>query len=156
MGPNQKPTDGLAQLATISPVSTATTVNSGWVSLSNFSRVLAEIDVGVFGASATVDAKIQQALDSSGTTPKDVTGKAITQLLAAGGNGRQAFINLADTDLDVTNGYGFIQLSITVGTAATLVAGSLKGFVPDFEPPVDSTANPAINLGATTVAQIVG
>jgi hypothetical protein len=155
MGPNQKPTDGFAQLATISPVSTATTVNSGWVSFANFQRMLAEIDVGVFGASATVDAKLQQALDGSGSSPKDITGKAITQLLAAGGNGRQAFINLADTDLDMTNGFGFVQLSITVGTAASLVAGSLKGFVPRYEPPVDASANPAINLGSANVAQIV-
>jgi hypothetical protein len=156
MGPNQKPTDGFAQLATINPVSTATTVTSGWFSLANFQRALGEIDVGAFGASATVDAKFQQAQDGSGTGAKDITGKAITQLLAAGGNNRQAFINVADQDLDTTNGFTFVQLSITVGTAATLVAGSVKGFVPRYEPPVDSGANPAINLGATTIAQIVG
>lgn len=156
MGPNQKPTDGLAQLAAISPVSTSTTVTSGWVSMANFQRALGEIDVGVFGASATVDAKFQQAQDGSGTGAKDITGKAITQLLAAGGNGRQAFINIADTDLDSVNGFSYVQLSITVGTAATLVSGSVKGFVPRYEPPVDSGANPAINLGSSNVAQIVG
>jgi hypothetical protein len=157
MGPNQRPTDGLAQLATINPISQAAgTAVSGWFSLANFQRALAEIDVGVFGASATVDAKVQQAQDNAGTGAKDITGKAITQLLAAGGNNRQAFINLADTDLDITNGFGFVQLSITVGTAATLVGGSLKGFVPRFEPPVDAGSSPAINLGATSVAQIVG
>jgi hypothetical protein len=156
MGPNQKPTDGLAQLAAINPASQGVgSATSGWVSLANFQRALAEIDVGVFGASATVDAKVQQAQDSSGTGAKDISGKAITQLLAAGGNNRQAFINLADTDLDSTNGFSFVQLSITVGTAATLIAGSLKGFIPRYEPPVDSGASPAINLGSSSVAQIV-
>lgn len=156
MGPNQRPTDGLAQLATISPVSQAAgTANSGWVSLANFQRALAEIDTGVLGASATVDAKVQQATDSSGTGAKDITGKAITQIVKASGDNKQAFINLADTDLDVTNGFLFVQLSITVGTATSLVGGSLKGFVPRFEPPVDSGANPAINLGSANVVQIV-
>lgn len=156
MGPNQRPTDGLALLAAINPASQAAgTANSGWVSMANFQRALGEIDVGVFGSSATVDSKFQQAQDSSGTGAKDITGKAITQLLAAGGNNRQAFINISDTDLDSANGFGYVQLSITVGTAATLIAGSVKGFTPRYEPPVDSAANPAINLGASTVAQIV-
>jgi hypothetical protein len=31
----------------------------------------------------------------------------------------------------------------------------LKGFVPRYEPPVDASANPAINLGSANVAQIV-
>jgi hypothetical protein len=39
--------------------------------------------LGVLGASATVDAKLQQATDNSGTGVKDVTGKAITQLVKA-------------------------------------------------------------------------
>jgi hypothetical protein len=130
-------------------------VSSAWFSVTNFNSFLAMIKVGAFGASATVDAKIQQAQDGSGTGAKDLTGKAITQLLAAGGNNRQAFINFRESDLDTNNGFSYARLTITVGTAATLVSGDLYGFYPDFEPPVDKTANPAINLGATTVAQIV-
>jgi hypothetical protein len=157
MGPNQKPTDGLATLAVIAPISQGVgTATSGWVSLANYGRVLGEIAVGVFGASATVDAKFQQAKDGSGTGAKDITSKALTQLLAAGGNNVKAYINAADTDLDSVNGFSFVQLSITVGAAATLVAGEVKGFVPRYEPPVDSGANPAINLGSTAVVQIVG
>jgi hypothetical protein len=157
MGPNQKPTDGLAELAFIAPISQgAGTATSGWVSAANFQRFLAEIRTGVLGASATVDAKIQQATDSSGTSAKDVTGKAIAQIVKASGDGKVAFINFADTDLDTNNGFTFVQLSITVGTAASLIGGSLKGFVPRYEPPVDSGANPAINLGSANVVQIIG
>jgi hypothetical protein len=39
-------------------------------------HTIAVIKTGVLGASATVDAKLQQATDSSGTGVKDITGKA--------------------------------------------------------------------------------
>jgi hypothetical protein len=152
---NAKLTDVSALLGAIDAVSTATTVTTGWVPVADFHEFCFIVDAGVFGSSATVDAKIQQALDSSGTTPKDVTGKAITQLLAAGGNNRQAFINLRPEDLDTNNAYCFIRGSITVGTAASLVAGILLGYAPRLMPTVDAGANPAVNLGASTVAQIV-
>lgn len=83
---------------------------------------------------STVDAKLQQATDSGGTGAKDVTGKAITQLLAAGGNNRQAIIEARDTDLDVNNGFAYVRLSITVGTAASLIQALLLGTNPIFVP----------------------
>jgi hypothetical protein len=156
MGPNQKPTDGLAILDVINPVSTSTTVNTSWVSAANFQRLLAVITTGVLGASATVDAKLQQATDSSGTSAKDVANKAITQIVKASGDNKVAMVNAADTDLDAANGFSYVRLSITVGTAASLVSGHLAGFVPRYEPPVDSGASPAINLGSANVVQIVG
>ena len=134
---NAKITESLAVLATINPVSQgAGTANSGWVSMKDAKRVLGLVMVGVFGASATVDAKFQQAKDGSGTGAKDVTGKSITQLLAAGGNNKQAEINVADDELDSENGFCFVQLSITVGTAATLIAGAVLGGM-SFEPASD-------------------
>lgn len=155
MGPNQKLSDGLAILGVIDAISTTTTVSSGWVSMQNFERLLAVIDVGVFGASATVNALLNQATTSGGAGSKAITGKAITQLVAATGNSQQAMINCADQELDLANGFGFVQLQITVATAASVVAGILLGGVPDFEPPVDASASPAINLGLSTVQQIV-
>lgn len=145
---NQKISEGLAVLATIDPVSTTTTVTTGWVDQSVFFYVLALIDVGVMTASGTVDAKLQQATDSSGTGVKDITGKAITQLLAAGGNNRQALINMKEADLDTENGFRFVRLSLTAATAASLVSAVLIGGVPRFQP-----ANAYNQAG---VAQIVG
>jgi hypothetical protein len=131
---NQKASEGIAVLATVDPVSQAAgTVTTGWVDASVFFFLLALIDVGVFGSSATVDAKLQQATDSSGTGAKDITGKAITQLLAAGGNNRQALINVRGQELDVEGGFRYVRLSITVGTAATLIQAALLGCVPRFE-----------------------
>ena len=161
MTPNQLPTDGVALLTALDPVSSSAAQTSAWVAVQNFHSFLALVDVGAFGASATVDFKLMQAKDNSGTGSKALTNastgatKAITQLLAAGGNNRQAFINARASDLDQLNGFGYIAMVLTVGTAASLVSAELLGFYPRFEPPVDSAANPAINLGASTVAQIV-
>ncbi len=133
---NQKLSETLAVLATINPSSQAAgTAYSGWVSMAEFDRILALIQVGAFGAAATVDANVSQAQDAAGTGAKAIgTGKAITQLVAAGGNNVQALIDVRSTELDVANGYGFVQLAIVVGTAATETAGVMLGgdvrFVP--------------------------
>lgn len=125
---NQRISEALAVLATIDPVSQgAGTVTTGWVDMRDCKRLLAIVGVGVMTATGTVDAKLQQATDSGGTGVKDITGKAITQLLAAGGNNRQVEINLADDELDVTNLFRFVRLSITVATAASLINALLLG-----------------------------
>ena len=125
---NQRISEGLAVLATIDPISQAAgTAVSGWVSAVNCKRLLALVDVGVFGANATVDAKLQQATSAGGAGAKDITGKLITQLVAAGGNNRQVAINLADDELDATNVFAYVQLSVTVGTAATLISALILG-----------------------------
>lgn len=123
---NHRLSEGLELAAVINPVSQGIgTATSGWVDMRDAKRLLALVAIGVFGAAATVDAKLQQATDGAGTGAKDITSKAITQLLAAGGNNRQALINLADDELDASNGFRFVQLSITVGAAATLIAGAV-------------------------------
>lgn len=149
MFPNAKGSEQIAVLATINPASQgAGTTNSGWVSMANVHRVMALIEVGTFGASATVDAKVQQAQDTSGTGAKDITGKALAQMLAAGGNNKQAIINVEAQELDVANGFDCVQLSVTVGTAATGTSAVVLGVNPRF-----ATAD-ALNQAG--VAQIVG
>lgn len=147
MLPNAKISELAAVLATINPVSTATTVTSGWVSAANCERFLALIQTGVLGTSATVDAKLQQATDASGTGAKDVTGKAITQIVKASGDNKQAEINLRAEELDTNGGFAFVQLSVTVGTAASLVSGVLLGGV--------AKNLPASALNQAGVVQIV-
>ena len=134
MTPNAKPSEHLSLLATIDPVSTGPgTVTTGWVSAANFFAFMAIISVGAFGAAATVDAKFQQATDNVGTGVKDVAGKAITQLLAAGGNNRQAILNMKAADLDVEGQFKFIRLSVADGAAASLLAAFLIGAYPRYE-----------------------
>ena len=125
---NQKISETLAVLATLDPASqAASTVTTGWVDASTYLALMAEIQTGVLGASATVDAKLQQATDNSGTGVKDITGKAITQIVKVSGDNKQALINMKASDLDTEGGFRFVRLSLTVGTAASLVSATLYG-----------------------------
>ncbi len=146
---NQKLSESLAVLATINPASQAAgAAYSGWVSMAEFDRIMALVQVGTFGASATVDANIQQAQDATGTGAKAIgTGRAITQMLAAGGNNVQALIDVRSTDLDVANGFGFVQLEILVGAAATETSGIILGG--------DSRFAPASSFNQAGVVQII-
>ncbi len=74
-----------------------------------------------------MDAKLQQASDSTGAGAKDVSGKAITQIVKATGDNKQALINLRPDELDVANGFAFVRLSLTVGTAASVAGAQLLG-----------------------------
>ena len=135
MFPNAKGSELFSVLATIDPASQAVgTVTTGWISAGNHHTLLALVQSGVLGTGATLDAKLQQATDASGTGAKDVTGKVITQIVKATGDNKQALINLRPDDLDVTNGYAYVRLSLTVAVAASLTAAQLLGFNPRFAP----------------------
>ena len=142
MFPNAKGSELLAILATLDPVSQAAgTATTGWISAANHHGLLAIIQTGVLGTGATVDAKLQQAQDGSGTGAKDIAGKAITQIVKATGDNKQALINAKPEDLDTVNGFGFVRLSVTVGTAASQTAAQVLGVNPRELPA--STANQA-------------
>ena len=118
MFPNAKGSELFSVLATIDPASQAVgTVTTGWISAGNHHSLLALVQSGVLGTGA-----------------KDVTGKAITQIVKVTGDNKQALINLRPDDLDVTNGYAYVRLSLTVAVAASLTAAQLLGFNPRFAP----------------------
>lgn len=149
MGPNLKPSQRVAVVDSIPPQSTSTTVTSGWIDASKFGNFMALVENGALGASATVDAKLQQATDSSGTGAKDITGKAITQFTKSNSDdNKQAVINVQQTDLDIANSFNYFRLSITVGTAASQVAGLVLGF--------DGRYGPASSFANATQAQTIG
>lgn len=148
MFPNAKISEQEALLAAIDPVSQGVgAVSSGWVSAAGFERFLATVQTGVLGTAATVDAKLEQATSAAGANAKDVTGKAITQIVKATGDGKQAQIDLRADELDVSGGFGFFRLTITVGAAASLVSGAVHGGV--------ARNAPASALNAATVVQTV-
>ena len=144
---NKKISEGLTQLTNIAPISQGVgTVSSAWVDVKNTHALMAIINTGILGTSATVDAKIQQATAVAGTGAKDVTGKAITQIVKATGDGKQALINFRPQDLDTNGGFHFVQLQVTVGTAASLVSAEIMG---------GSRFEPASDLNNAIVVQIV-
>jgi hypothetical protein len=138
-----RPSDACAVLASIDPDAyAASTVTTGWIAAKNFEQFLAIVQAGDLGASATLDAKLEQAKDSGGTSAKDITGKAITQLTQAGtDSNKQALINLRQDELDVANGFTHFRLSMTVATATSDAGGIVLGLVPRYGPASDNDAS---------------
>lgn len=136
MNQNIKPSDRIAVLDAIDPDATAAgDVSTDWVSLATVGNVLAVIQTGELGTSATVDAKIEQAQDSSGTGAKDITGAAITQLTQAGSDSdKQALINVRPENLDIDNDFNHVRLTITVAVATSDVGGLLLGLDGKYQP----------------------
>ncbi len=135
MYPNAKGSELFSVLATIDPASQAVgTLNTGWISAANHLGFVALVQTGTLGTSATVDVKLQQALDSSGTGAKDISGKAITQIVKASGDNKQMLINVKPEELDTVNGFGFVRLAVTVGVAASITSAQLLGVNPRYAP----------------------
>ena len=126
------PSDRARVMGVIDPDATAaSTVTTAWVSMGDagYNYIMAIVFAGTLGASATLDAKLEQASDSSGTGAKDITGKAITQLTQAGTDSdKQAIINCHSGELDVANDFDHVRLSMTVATATSDAAGLVLGF----------------------------
>jgi hypothetical protein len=137
---NKLPSEIAAVCGTIDPDAyTAAPYTSDYINMANFQRGLAIIMAGTLGSSATLDAKLVQATDASGTAVKDITGKAITQLTEAGTDSdKQALINFTGADLDVANGFAFVAVVMTVGTATSDAGALLMGFDARYEPASDS------------------
>ena len=125
-------TQALSIVGKLDPVSlaaaTPTAVKS--VDMRKFKRALFILDVGVFGSSATVDMKLQASADNSSftdlaTLAPTLTGVAITQMTAGGGNNKLTSLEIRADQMPA--GYRYVQALITVGTAATLVSGIALG-----------------------------
>ena len=118
---NQKPNDAATVVGVIDPdVHTAGAYSTAWVNMGLYNAIQAIAMAGTLGSSATLDAKLEQATDSSGTGVKDITGKSIVQLTQAGTDSdKQAIILLRDDELDVDNSFTHARLTITIGTATS-------------------------------------
>lgn len=146
---NAKPSEIAGLVGIIDPDAyTAATYTTGWVSTAKWTALMAIVMAGDLGSSATLNAKLQQASDSSGTGAKDITGKAITALTQAGtDDNKQAIINLRGEELDVDNGFNHVRLSMTVATATSDAGALLLGLFP--------ARGPATDVDATTVDEVV-
>ncbi len=89
---------------------------------------MATVMAGDLGASATLDAKIRVAVNSSGGSPADVTGTD---------SNKQAVINL-DTEKLAGSAYTHFELSMTVGTATSDAGAIVHGFDPRYAPASDN------------------
>lgn len=112
----------------IEPVAGAATYTTTWMRASLAYQWLMIISAGTVGTS--VDAKVEQATDNSGTDAKDLSGSAITQLTAAG----TAAIQFKPIDLDIDNDFEFVRLSITTVGASTVASGHVLALGTMYEP----------------------
>lgn len=145
---NPLPSEQVAVLGTIDPDATgASTVVSDYTDLGKFESIMVVVMTGTLGASATVDAVIKQATDSSGTGAKDLTtSKAITQLVKASNDDDQAIINVRAEDLDMANDFRYAAVSLTVGTATSDVAAIILGINPRFGPASDNDLDSVVEI----------
>lgn len=120
----------------------AGTLTTGWISMAKYGALLAVIMAGDLGVSATIDAKLQQAQDASGTGAKDITGKAITQLTQAGTDksNKQAMINVRAEELDRNNGFTHVRLSMVTATATSDSGALVLGLDSRYGPPDQGTS----------------
>lgn len=138
----------IAMLGGISPrAAPVGAVSTSWLDMQLLFTAMVLVSIGAFGAGATVDVQIEQATDANGANAKPVPGSQITQLVAAGGNDRQAQIDLQQADFDKNAGFRFFRVTVTVGGAATQLAAMVIG--------TDFRAGNGTSNDAATVAQTV-
>ncbi len=130
------PSERCAVLAVIDPdANAAGALTSDWADATEFQQMMGICLAGTLGTSATLDMKLQQATDSSGTGAKDITGKSITQLTQAGTDSdKQAIINVNADDLDVAGGFTHVAIVLTTATATSDSGAILLGFDPRHGP----------------------
>jgi len=150
MSVNTLPSEKVAVLGSIDPdANAAGALTSDWGDASQFESLLGIVQVGVLGSSGTIDAKLQQATDSSGTGAKDITGKAISQLTEAGSDDdKQALINVRAEELDVDGGFTHVAIVLTTAVATSDSSAILLGLNPRFAPASDndlSTVDEIVN-----------
>jgi len=133
-------------LANITPEAANGTVgehNSGYVSMENFHRALIVLTAGEAGGASTIDVDVEEATTAAAGGAQNLAGKSITQLVAADA-GETVYIEVRTEELDVDNGYSFINAEVAVGANTFTYDLKIFGFMPRFAP-----------VSVTNIAEIV-
>lgn len=129
------------------------TYTTGWIAAKDFAHYMALITLGNTVGSGTLDAKLEQAQDASGTGAKDITGKDITALTNESPSvDKTAIINLRPDELDLEEAAGseftHFRLKLTVATATVLGGAMVLGVGPKY--------GPATEFDASDVVEVIG
>lgn len=143
---NQLPSEVAAVAATIDPdaytAADDTPQTSDWVDMADFESALAVLMTGTVAATVSITAKLEQATSAAGAGAKDITGKSITTLTTADGD-KQVLINVRGEELDVSNNFRYVRLSVTIADSASPDAAAADfgaavfGFFPKYGPASD-------------------
>ncbi|MCZ2112793.1 MAG: hypothetical protein LC131_02900 [Anaerolineae bacterium] len=133
----QKITEALAVVACIDPDAYGTGAQtSDWIDMSKFERVAFIVQAGTLGSSATLDFKVQQSKLANGSSPADISGKAITQLTEAGTDSdKQVVVSVEASEL--SDGYRYIAGLMTVGVASSDAGVVAVAMNPNYGPVSD-------------------
>jgi hypothetical protein len=144
---SSKGSESIAIAAVVAPGAlTAGAKSSGWVDTRLYNQLMGVISTGTLGASATVDAKWVQADDASGNNPQDSNITALTQIVKASGDNKQAVMNFDPSQSNYPT-KPFVKLVVTVGTATSDGAAIVLG--------IDPRHKPVTDLDPTSVVQVV-
>ena len=94
--------------------------NGGWLSMKNFARVMAYVEIGTWNSGDALDeCRLQQATDSSGTSAKDLTtdasGRNYDTDNPVDADGDFVILEARAEDLDTANGFDYIRLYVAEG-----------------------------------------
>jgi len=112
------------------PVSTNGLARSEWVSMQDYHRGWLLINVGVI-TDATVDVKLMQATTTAGLGGKDITGKAITQLVNTDDN-VLCCIELQTEEMDVSNLFDCVAVEYQINGSSALISWEFFGVIPRY------------------------
>ena len=147
-----------AVLATIDPdVYAHGAQNSDWLDLGLFDQAMAVLMLGDVPTTTSVDFKLQQATTSGGAGVKDITGKAITQIVSGSpaNSDKQAIINCRSGELDVANSFRFVRAVATTADTNSPVdspvttsdfSALLVGFGARYGPASDSDLGSVVEI----------
>lgn len=121
----------------LSPASYNTGANNGdTIDRAGYDELLFDVQAGVLGTAATVDAKVQHGNVSDASDMADVTGAAITQLVKASHDGKKALLRLRGEGLK-----RYVRIVVTVGAAASIVCVNATLLKNSGHLPEDNTAS---------------
>jgi hypothetical protein len=109
-----------------------TTASTGWVSMANFMKIFAYVELGTWNAGDDLDhCRIEQAQDDSGTGAKDLTsdesGGDYDTDYPIDADGNFVILEARQEDMDVANGFTHVRL--TVGEDGNTGTDNVTGFL---------------------------
>lgn len=123
---NRRPSEVLAVVSTIDPAATTTERLGDWVDMGAWESAMFTLLIGDAAADSTVDFKLQQATDASGTGVKDLVLATQRAVHATANDGKVIIIECRAEELDMANSFRFVRPRI-IGAAATGFLGAVLG-----------------------------
>lgn len=113
-----------------------TNAATGWLSMKNFNRVMAYLEIGTWNAGDDLDTcKLQQAINASGSSAKDLTtsgsGSNYDTSAPVDADGNFVVIEAKAEDMDIDNGFEYVRAYVAeTGNTGT---DNITGFLMIYE-----------------------